>query len=114
MKQSISEALYTYNALLKRKPFLDQLMDGLEEIQVGSAMRRYLGVFEPLFVSAYEFTPQDVMGILHPRLPMTQSESAVYNLLKRFITECNQEGIIMYVFVHLLGVWATCMLVTTS
>lgn len=39
----------------------------------------YAMMFRCFWVSAYEFTLQE---ILHPRLPMTESWSAVYNFLK--------------------------------
>ena len=93
MKASISEAIYTYDALQKRKPFLDQMMEGLEEFQVATAMRLFPDVFEPLFVSRGAYEPQDVINILRSKITMTHDEEVVYNFLKRFISECTPTGI---------------------
>ena len=80
MEESISEALYIYDALQKRKPFLDQLMDGLEELQVANAMRLFPDVFEPSFVSGNNFEPQAVINILRPKVPMTRVQPRRYNM----------------------------------
>lgn len=51
MKASISEALYRWDAIQKRKPFLDQWMEGLEGFQLATAVRLSPDVFQSLFLS---------------------------------------------------------------
>ena len=91
-KESISEALCTYDALQKRMPYLDQLMEGLQEFKLASAMKAFPDVFEPLFVATDKCAPQDVINILRPKTPMTDSEQGVYQHLQRFLMGCNQSG----------------------
>lgn len=78
-KQNIAEALCTYDALQKQKPFLDQLMDRLDEFQLKTAIRLFPDVFRPLFVNERECLPEDVIEILHPRIPMTTAGQSVYD-----------------------------------
>lgn len=95
IRDSIAEALYTYDALQKRKPFLDQLMEGLQEFELSSAMQVFPDIFEPLFVCAQKSMPQDVINILHIRTPMTDAEQVVYDFLELFIRECNPTGMLI-------------------
>ena len=95
-KESISEALCTYDALQKRMPFLDQLMEGLQEFKLTSAMKVFPDVFEPLFVGTDKCDPQDVINILHPKTLMTDSEQCVYQHLQRFLMGCNQSGEVFF------------------
>lgn len=93
MKASISDAIYTYDVLQKRKVFLDQIMEGLEDFHLATTMRLFPAVFESLFVDANQWKPQEVIDILQPtKVEMTDAEQMVYNFLKRFITECNPKG----------------------
>lgn len=100
MKASISEALYRWDAIQKRKPFLDQLMEGLEEFQLATAIRLFPDVFQSLFLSDDQYESQAVIDILHPKMPMTDGEEAVYAFLKKFIAECSHSGMYMYLILH--------------
>ena len=91
-KAGISEALLTYDALQKRKPFLDHMMEGLGDFGIVNAMQLFPEVFEPLFVRKSKCEPQDVISILQPTKAMTDREQVVYQYLQRFIMECNEEG----------------------
>lgn len=99
MKASISEALYRWDAIQKRKPFLDQWMEGLEGFQLATAVRLFPDVFQSLFLSDDQYESQAVIDILHPKMPMTDEEEAVYVFLK-FITECSRSGMYMYLILH--------------
>ena len=80
-----------YDAILKRKAFLDQIMEGLEDFQLATALRIFPAVFEPIF-TAGSFESQDVIDILQPKVSMTGEEQAVFDFLQRFITDCNATG----------------------
>ncbi len=87
-KESNAEAIYTYDALQKRKPFLDQLMEGLEVFHLGTACR----LFEPLFVSTKECTPEDVLQILQTDEVLGDRQQVICQYLKQFLVECNHNG----------------------
>ena len=100
MKASISKALYRWDAIQKRQPFLDQLTEGLEEFQLATAIRLFSDVFRSLFLGDNQYKSQAVIDILHPKTPMTDEEEAVYAFLKKFITECSHSGMYMYLTLH--------------
>lgn len=52
-----------------------------------------------LFLSDDQYESQAVIDILHPKMPMTDEEEAVYVFLK-FITECSRSGMYMYLILH--------------
>ena len=58
-------------------------MDGLQELQVAEALKLFPDVFEPLFVGSAELCPEDVVGILHPKDQMIQSEEIVNKVYQR-------------------------------
>lgn len=90
-KESIAEAIYTYDALQKRKPFLDQFVEGLEEFQLGKACHLFPQVFQPLFVSK-KCTPEDVLKILYTEGTMGEQQQVLYDYLRQFLMECNHDG----------------------
>ena len=79
----------TYDALQKRKPFLDQLMEGLEEFLLGTATRLFPHLFQPLFVSVKKYEPEDVIQILCPNETLRDCQQVVYQYLKEFLRECD-------------------------
>ena len=94
LKASISEAIYTYDALQKRKPYLDQLMEGLEDFQLAASVRLFPSVFEPLFVNQGRCEAHDVLKIIHHKPRLSDREMIILNHVKRFVTECDTNGII--------------------
>ena len=95
MKASICEALYTYDALQKRKPYLDQIMEGLEDFQLATCMKMFPATFEPLFVNCGRCQPSDVISILHHKPDLSGPEIAVFDHLKRFLTQCSTTGMMI-------------------
>ena len=93
MKASICEALYTYDALQKRKPYLDQMMEGLDDFKLAACMKMFPTTFEPLFVNTGSFQPSDVISILHHKPDMSGPELAVFTHLKHFLTKCTTTGV---------------------
>ena len=90
-KESIAEAVYIYDALQNRKPFLDQLMEGLEEFQLGKACHLFPRVFQPLFVSE-KCKPEDVLQILYTESTMGDRQQVLYEYLRQFLMECDHDG----------------------
>ena len=90
-KESIAEAIYIYDTLQKRKPFLDQLVEGLEEFQLGKACHLFPHVFQPLLVSE-KCKPEDVLKILYTEGTMGEQQQVLYEYLKQFLMECNHDG----------------------
>lgn len=60
LKASISEGIYTYDVLQKRKPFLDQIMEGIQEFQLAKCIKMFPDIFEPLFVNSGKCEAKDV------------------------------------------------------
>lgn len=95
LKASICEAIYTYDVIQKRKPYLDQIMEGLQDFQLSDLLKMFPSVFEPVFVNNGKCDPFDVVNILDykPSTELSREEARVLDYLKRFLTtECSKKG----------------------
>ena len=45
----------------KRKPFLDQLMEGLQDFKLADCIKMFPKVFEPMFVNSGKCEAKDVI-----------------------------------------------------
>ena len=84
-KETIAEALFIYDAPQKRKPFLDQLFEGLVEFKLGAAICNFPQLFEPLFVNTRKLEPKHVVQILNTvPVKLNEYQQLVYGYLTQF------------------------------
>ena len=93
-KESVAEAtctcMYSYDAVQKRKPFLDQLVEGLEEFQFGKPCHLLPHVFLPISVSK-KCKPDSVLKVLYIGT-MGKQQQVLSEYLRKFLMECTHDG----------------------
>ena len=65
-------AIITYNALQKRKVFLDSIAQGLDEFGILSVIQIFPDLFSGLFISSTKIVANDVLEII--RYPAKKKE----------------------------------------
>lgn len=80
-----------FDALHKRKAFVDSLGEGLEVFGIVSFMKKFPEEMKPILVCDGQLTPESVIAILRPEIgtTMTRDESRVYSYLVDFIKQCS-------------------------
>ena len=89
---ALCECIITYNALQKRKVYLDAIAEGLNEFGVFDAIKCFPDLLAGLFIPSAEITVSDVVKILKFPKAMTKKELAVADLLKDCLKELTQSG----------------------
>jgi len=89
----ICDAIILYQALLKRKVYLDAFSDGLEVYRLRTAINLFPKRFKDLFVSSDSCSPGDVLAVLKFPSEMNSDEERVANYLRKYVRRLQQEGI---------------------
>ena len=85
-----------YDALYKRKQYLDALGYGLEVLGVKSLLCHFPDELKKAFVSEGEISADEVIRMLRPRPAvemMTEKEKFVWECLMAFLDEATMKGI---------------------
>ncbi len=89
--RAILDSIMVYEALHKRKLFLDSFGEGLEVFGVLGFIQKFTDELKPAFVSSGILISDDVLKILKPRPSddvMTVDEKRVYKFLEHYIEQC--------------------------
>ena len=79
-----------YDALHKRKVFLDALGKGLEALGV---LEKFPEEMKPAFVSSGTVSPKDVLDIMKPQYSTSIfEEKEVYEFLLEYVEQCTHES----------------------
>lgn len=80
-----------FDALHKRKAFIDALGEGLEVFGVLSFIKKFPEEMKPILVCDHHLTPDSVIAILKTETGknMTKDKSRVYSYLVDFIKQCS-------------------------
>lgn len=88
---SIMENIMVYEALHKRRPFLDSFGEGLEIYGLLSFIQKFTAEMKPAFVPDGILCSDDVLQIMKPKISgevITPEESRVYTFLKNYVKQC--------------------------
>ena len=87
------ENAIVYDALHKRKIFLDAFGKGLEALGVLKFLQKFPEVMKPAFVSSGTVSTKDVLEIMKPQYSSTSvEERKVYEFLLEFVGQCTDEN----------------------
>ena len=92
--QAILEAIMVFDALHKRKLFLDSFGEGLEVFGVLSFIQKFPAEMKSAFVSKGILSPEDVLKILTPKAAvdnMSDKETRVYHFFKNYVNQCTDK-----------------------
>lgn len=95
---AIAECIVLYEALYKRKSYLDSLANGLEVLQVKEMISNFPEKFKPAFVHVGELSSSDVLKMLHPKpneSEMNDNTERIWNYLIVFINSADHAGKIL-------------------
>ena len=82
-----------YDALHKRKVFLDALGKGLEALGVLDFIKKFPEEMKPAFVSSGTVSPKDVLDIMKPQYSTSIfEEKEVYECLLEYVEQCTDES----------------------
>lgn len=73
-KTVLCESIIRYNALQKRKVFLDSIAQGLDEFGILSVIQIFPDLFSGLFISSTKIVANDVLEIIRYPAKMTEEE----------------------------------------
>ncbi len=95
-RHQIMQDIILHEVVLKRKPLLDQLLDGLSTLDLLPLIRAFPKCFETMFIAA-DISHKDVMGILE-RLEEagTAENDFAWDWLVRILQECSIKGTVTY------------------
>ena len=81
------------NELVKVKPLMDQLCDGLESLGVLPLIRAFPKPFCPLFVAPQKLTAEMVIRIMNVTFSETSpEEEKIWDMTKQFLHERTEAG----------------------
>ena len=92
--QAILENIMVFDALHKRKLFLDTFGEGLEVYGVLSFVQKFPAEMKPVFVSRGILSPEDVLKILSPNPTvdnMIDKERRVYRFFQNYVKQCTDK-----------------------
>jgi len=92
MKDSIAQDILLNEALIKPKPLLDQLAEGLECLGILQLIRAFPVTLGPLFMAQQPLSGGVVKKLLVKPGGMTGQEEEVWECLEMFLQECDEEG----------------------
>ena len=81
-----------YDALHKRKLFLDAFGEGLEVFGIWSLIGSFPELMKPIFVPGGSVQPSDVLSILQTDRSMSADEERVWGFLTSFIRHSSEDG----------------------
>ena len=91
-RHAICESIVIYDALHKRKVYLDCFAEGLEAFKVRSAICIFPELFEQLFVAAEECSIADVLSAMQFPEKINPEEEKVAGYLKFAIEQLDERG----------------------
>ncbi len=88
----ICDSIILYEAMHKRKVFLDAFAEGLEVFKIRSAINLYPEMFKTLFVASDTCTPDDVIATLNMPYTMSPEHQRIAGYLKDCIKQLDETG----------------------
>ena len=95
-KKAIVECILFYDALHKRRIYLDAFASGLEVLGVKTMISHFPETLKPLFVSLGVVKAKEVIELLKPRpnvSGMDENQHCVWDYLLAFINQCSEAGV---------------------
>ena len=86
------ECIVLYDALHKRRIFLDAIGNGLEVLGMRTLISHFPEVFKAAFVSSCRLGSNDVRELLKPVTNMDIDQIRVWGYLLMFIDQANETG----------------------
>ncbi len=90
-KTVLCESIIRYNALQKRKVFLDSIAQGLDEFGILSVIQFFPDLFSGLFISSTKMA-NDVLEIIRYPEKMTEEEGMAMCFFKECVQQLSQHG----------------------
>ena len=79
-------------ALIKPKPLLDQLAEGLECLGILQLIHAFPVTMGPMFMAQQPLSAVVVKNLLVKPSGMTEQQEEVWQCLEDFLQDCNEEG----------------------
>ena len=91
-KGALCDNIIRYNALQKRKVYLDSIAQGLDEIGIFVPMKYFPDLFSCMFIPSTEVVASDILNIMKYPKGMNDKEKMVAGFIKECVKQLSQCG----------------------